>query len=151
MEGAIHKVTSSNSVIFRQPFIFVRSQAIEWRHYFGPPSPLLSVHTLWMFAKEINSKNCKKIINFPILKETQPTIIWPIWVFTSLGVAFFRVTLRDRVQTFVENEQFTKMIRLNLFFFFSTWIKCEEWKKNVIWKNIFYFVWLFVQWKLNKN
>ena len=117
MEGAIHKVTSSNSVIFRQPFIFVRSQAIEWRHYFGPPSPLLSVHTLWMFAKEINSKNCKKIINFPILKETQPTIIWPIWVFTSLGVAFFRVTLRDRVQTFVENEQFTKMIRLNLFFF----------------------------------
>ena len=53
-----------------------------------------------MFPKEINSKNCKKIINFPILlKETQPTIFRPVGVFNALGVAFFRVTLHDREQT----------------------------------------------------
>ena len=28
----IHKVTSSNLVIFRQPFTFVRFQTTEWRH-----------------------------------------------------------------------------------------------------------------------
>ena len=51
--------------------------------------------------KELNSKNLKKIIHFPILKETEPTIFCAIDVITSLSVAFFRVTLRDRAQTFV--------------------------------------------------
>ena len=48
----------------------------------------LGVRTLWMFPKEINSKNCKEIIHFSILKETQTTNFWPIRVFTSLVVAF---------------------------------------------------------------
>ena len=51
-----------------------------------------------MFPKELNPKNFKKIVHFSTLKETQSTIFWPTWVFTSWGVALFRVTLSERAQ-----------------------------------------------------
>ena len=53
-----------------------------------------------MFPKELNSKNFKKINQFPILKETQSTLILPIGVFASLG-GIFQSTLRDHAQAFV--------------------------------------------------
>ena len=47
------------------------------------------------------SQNFKKRIHFPILKQTQPKSFFrPIGVFTSLGVAIFKVTLRDGAQIF---------------------------------------------------
>ena len=106
-KGTIHKVSSSNLVIFRQPFTFTRFQTIEWRHENNRCTLLLWPHffllerTYFMGDPKGDSKNCKKIIHIPILKETQPTIIWPIAVFTSSSVAFFRVTLCDHAQTFV--------------------------------------------------
>ena len=52
------------------------------------------------FKKEVNSKNFKERIDFPILKKK--IFFRPIRVFTSLGVAIFRVTLRDRSQIFLK-------------------------------------------------
>ena len=46
-----------------------------------------------------------------------------IGVFTSLGVAIFSVTLRDRSHTFLK--KFTKMMT-QFVFISSTWIKYEE-------------------------
>ena len=65
-------------------------------------TPILTLRAYVLYGcsqNETNSKNFKKIIYFSILKETQPTICLTIGMFTSLGVAFFRVTLR--AQTFV--------------------------------------------------
>ena len=70
-----------------------------------------------------------------------------IGVFTSLGVAIFRVTLRDRAQIFLK--KITQMMT-QFVFISSTWIKCEEWKECGM-KNISYSVWRLLQCKLNKK
>ena len=56
----------------------------------------IDIHSLYKNRKKLNSKNFKKRIHFPILKETQPTTFFqPIGAFSSLGLEIFRVTLRD--------------------------------------------------------
>ena len=79
------------------------------------------------FRKELNSKKFKKRIYFPILKETQPTSFFrTIGVFTSLGVAMFRVTLRDHSGIFVKMATNYENDMTQFVFTFSTRIKCEE-------------------------
>ena len=69
------------------------------------------VYVLYGYSqKELHSKNLKKIIHFPILKETKATIYWPIGVFNSLGVVTMHIHM-------FKIQQFTKMIWLNLFLF----------------------------------
>ena len=48
---------------------------------------------------------------------------------TSLGVAFFRATLRDRAQTFVKKTIIYENDMTQFVFIFHARIKCEEWKK----------------------
>ena len=47
-------------------------------------------------------------------------------MFTSLGVAIFRVTLRDHAQIFVKKATFFENDMTQFVFIFSTRIKCEE-------------------------
>ena len=49
-------------------------------------------------------------------------------MFTSLGVAFSRVTLRDRAQTFLLKATIYENDMAQFVFIFSTQIKWEEWK-----------------------
>ena len=49
--------------------------------------------------------------------------------FTSLGVAIFRVTLRDRTQIFLKKATVYENDMTQFVFIFSTRIKCEEWKE----------------------
>ena len=94
-------------------------------------------------------KNFKKRIHFPILKKTQPKPFFrPIGVFTSLGVAIFKVTLRDGAQIFGKREQFAKMIWFNLMSFSPHGSNVKN-EKNVTWKNIPYFVWRLLQCFIN--
>ena len=97
LERDHHQVRSSNLVTFRHLLPLVRFHTTEWRHKNNRSTPLF----YGCSQKELNSKNFEKIIHFPILKETQPTIFWATDVITSLNVPIFRVTLRDRTQTFV--------------------------------------------------
>ena len=46
--------------------------------------------------------------------------------FTSLGVAIFRVTLRDRTQIFLKKATIYENDMTQFVFIFSTRIKCEE-------------------------
>ena len=75
-KGTIHKVSSSNLVIFRKPFSFVRFQTIEWCHKnkrcvllpWPPFSPLESTYFTDVPKRdEINTKNCKKITTYNFL------------------------------------------------------------------------------------
>ena len=101
--------------------------------------------------KQLNSKNFKKRIDFPILTETQPTIFGLIGLFTSLGVAFFRVTLHDLAEMFVKKATIYENDMTQFVFNFSTGIKCEEWEKKCDMKDISYFVWRLLQCKLSKK
>ena len=84
----------------------------------------LSIYlSLENFGKELNYKNFKKRIDFPMLKDT--IIFRPTGVLTSLGVEIFRITLCDRAHilkkaTIYENDM-TQYV-----FIFSTQVKCEE-------------------------
>ena len=55
---------------------------------------------IYKFRKELNFKYFKKRIHFLILKEK--FFFRRIGVFTSLGVAIFRVTLSDYAQIFLK-------------------------------------------------
>ena len=50
----------------------------------------------------------------------------PTGVFTFLGVASFRVTLRDRAQIFLKKKTIYENNMTQFAFIFSTWITCEE-------------------------
>ena len=85
----------------------------------------------------MNSKNFKKRINFPIFKET--FFFGPTGVFTSLGVANFRVTLRDRVQIFLKKGTIHENDMIHFLFSFSLHGSNVN-SENVNEKNITYFV-----------
>ena len=63
-------------------------------------------------------------MHFLILKEK--TFFRPVGVFHSLGVAIFRVTLRDRAQIFLQKATIYKNDVTQFVFIFSTRIKCKE-------------------------
>ena len=65
-----------------------------------------------------------KTIHFLILKEA--ILIRPIGVFTSLCVAIFMVTLRDRAHIFIKRTAIYENDMTQFIFNFSTRIKCEE-------------------------
>ena len=46
-------------------------------------------------------------------------------MFTSLGVAIFKVTLRDRAQIFAKKTTSYENFMTQFVFIFSAWIKCE--------------------------
>ena len=50
-------------------------------------------------------------------------------MFNSLGVAIFKVTLRDRAEVFVKKTTIYKNSMTQFIFIFSARIKCGEWKK----------------------
>ena len=78
--------------------------------------------------KELNSKHFwKRMIYFPILKAT--IFFWAIRVFTSLGVAIFRVTLCDCALTFLKKATIYENDMTQFAFIFPTQIKYEEWKE----------------------
>ena len=64
----------------------------------------------------------------------------PIGVFASLGVAIFRVTLRDRAQIFLEKTTIYENGMTQFVFIFSTRIKCEERKECDMKKYLLFYV-----------
>ena len=68
----IHLVRSSDFLIFRHSFPLAPFQTIKWSHK-------NNICTLWLWPPSLHFK---KIINFPTVKEIQPTIFWPIEMFT---------------------------------------------------------------------
>ena len=76
---------------------------------------------LW---KRLEFLKINKRIHFLILKET--IIFRPTGVLTSLDVAIFRITLRDRAQIFLKKATICKNDMTQYVFIFSTQVKCEE-------------------------
>ena len=66
-----------------------------------------------MFPKELNSKHFKKIIYFPILKETQPTIFW---YFSGLLYVSAHRHLFKRQQFMIFSRKTKKLLHPCLFF-----------------------------------
>ena len=54
----------------------------------------------------------------------------PTGVLTSLGVAIFRVTLRDHAQIFLKKATIYENDMTQYVFIFFTQVKCEEWKER---------------------
>ena len=122
-------------MIFRHPLPLVRFQTIEWRYKNNrctllpwPPSSPLERTYFMDVSKRVNPKNFKKIIYFPILKETQHTIFWSIRVFTSLGSIFHDYFTWPSTDICLKGDNLRKWYESNFFYFLCT-IKREEWKK----------------------
>ena len=147
LERDHHQVRSSNLVTFRHLLPLVRFHTTEWRHKNNRSTPLF----YGCSQKELNSKNFEKIIHFPILKETQPTIFWAIHVFTSLSVAFSGLYFTWPSTDICLKDGNIRKWHDSICLYFLYTDQMQRVKKNVIWKNISYFVWRFLQCKLNKN
>ena len=126
-KGTIHKVSSSNLVIFRQPFTFVRFQTIEWCH---KNNSCIDVRFCFSYTQRDTTYNnlTYRDVYFFRCGIFQGYSTWP-WKEISLK------------RTIYEND----MVQFAFFLYTDQMWRVE---KNVIWKNIFYFVWRFLQWKL---
>ena len=150
-----------NLLIFRQPLPLVRFQNMEWFHknkmYTFTLTPFLPLKAYVLYGcshREVNSKNFKKIIHFPILKAytqrntTCNFLSYRCDYFFKCGIfqCYFTWPCTDICLkgTIYKNDmaQFVFLVYMD-----------QMWRveKNVIWKNISYFVWRFLQCKLNKN
>ena len=79
---------------------------------------------MYKILEKIRIFKINKRIHFPILKET--IIFRPTGVLTSLDVAIFRITLRDRAQIFLKKATIYENDMTQYVFIFSTQVKCEE-------------------------
>ena len=61
----------------------------------------------------MNPKEIKKGSIFLYSRRHSKQLYWPIGVFTSLGVAIFKVSLWSRAPNLWKRQQFTKMISLS--------------------------------------
>ena len=114
--------------------VYIANTKFQWRTY--------RHINIKNFRKESNRKKFKKRIHFVYSKRhnlQRDTSFRGVY-FLRLGMAIFRVILRDSAQILVKKTTIYKHDMTQFAFIFSTKIKYEEWRECDMKKNICYFL-----------